>query len=123
MSLKRKIQLGTSTANGSTLTEVGVAYGASSSNLATHAMLKDMNGNPISIPKTDTDIINVYATVYAHWNQSLASPDFFIPLINPVSGLLKWMLGLSSTIEYSNVTLTLCAQYGSNPHLVPIFTK
>ena len=29
-----------------------------------HAMLKDMNGNQISIEKTDTDIINIYATVY-----------------------------------------------------------
>ena len=31
-------------------------------------MLRDMNGNPVSITKTDTDIINVYATVFIHYN-------------------------------------------------------
>jgi hypothetical protein len=67
ISLRRKIQLSETTAVGSTLTEVGIGYGTSSSNLVTHAMLKDMNGNAISIAKTDTDIINIYATVFFHW--------------------------------------------------------
>lgn len=53
---------------GATLTEVGIGYGSSSGNLVTHAQLKDMNGNPISITKSDTDIINIYATVFVHWN-------------------------------------------------------
>lgn len=47
---------------GSTLTEVGVG---TSTVLCTHAMLKDMNGNPVSIVKTDTDIIVIYGTIYA----------------------------------------------------------
>lgn len=53
---------------GATLTEVGIGYGSSTGNLVTHAQLKDMNGNPISITKSDTDIINIYATVFVHWN-------------------------------------------------------
>lgn len=59
-----KITLSEVTAVGSTLTEVGVSN--SNNVLLTHAMLKDMNGNPISIVKTDTDIINIYATVFVH---------------------------------------------------------
>ena len=63
-----RITLGLSTAVGVTLTEVGMAGANSNGNLTTHAMLQDMNGNPISIEKTDTDIINIYATVYCHWS-------------------------------------------------------
>lgn len=53
---------------GATLTEVGISYSSSSTSLCTHAMLEDMNGNPISILKTDTDIINIYSTVFVHYN-------------------------------------------------------
>ena len=69
-SLTRKIQLSETTAVGSTLTEVGIGYGTTASTLVTHAMLKDMNGNTISIAKTSTDIINIYATVFVHWSVS-----------------------------------------------------
>lgn len=50
---------------GVTLTEVGIL--GDSSVLCTHAMLQDMNGNPISITKTSTDIIKIYATVFVHF--------------------------------------------------------
>lgn len=50
---------------GSTITEVGIGYDAT--HIVTHAMLQDMNGNPISITKTDTDVIKIYATIYLHW--------------------------------------------------------
>lgn len=62
------ITLGLSTAVGVTLTEIGLAGENSNGNITTHAMLQDMNGNPISIEKTDTDIINIYATIYCHWS-------------------------------------------------------
>lgn len=67
---RRSIQLGVSEFVGSTITEVGIsATGANQANrVFTHAMLQDMNGNQISITKTDTDIITIYATVYVHWN-------------------------------------------------------
>ena len=67
VSYRRKIQLSESTAIGSTLTEVGIGYSTTAATLVTHAMLKDMNGNAISIAKTATDIINIYATVFVHW--------------------------------------------------------
>lgn len=66
LSLTRKVQILESVAVGSTITEIGIAYGSSANNLCTHAMIKDMNGNQISIAKTSTDIINVYATIFAH---------------------------------------------------------
>lgn len=50
------------------LTEVGIAYGSSNNTLVTHAMLKDMNGNPVSLLKTSTDILNIYATVFCHYS-------------------------------------------------------
>lgn len=66
--LKKKIALAETTAVGSSLTEVGVAFEAAPTALLTHAMLKDMNGNQISILKTNTDIINIYATIFVHFN-------------------------------------------------------
>lgn len=67
---QKKIQLNPSTANGKTITEVGFGYSSNASSLVTHAMLKDMNGNQISITKTATDIINIYATIYLHWTEA-----------------------------------------------------
>ncbi len=49
---------------GQTITEVGVAYGSTASYLVTHAMIKDAEGNPLSIDKTDIDVIEIYSTVF-----------------------------------------------------------
>lgn len=48
------------------ITEVGLInrHGASSFALFTHALLVDAEGNPTSIPKSETDILNVTATVF-----------------------------------------------------------
>ena len=66
--IRRKIVLNETTAVGATITEVGIGYGTSASTLCTHAMLKDENGNQISISKASTDIINIYATVFLHYS-------------------------------------------------------
>ncbi len=60
----KKIVLNPEEYVGQTITEVGVAYGSTASYLVTHAMIKDAEGNPLSIDKTDLDVIEVYATVY-----------------------------------------------------------
>lgn len=61
----------TTGAVGKNITEVGLASnynnGFTYGEIISHAMLKDMNGNQISIEKTDTDVINIYATVYCHY--------------------------------------------------------
>lgn len=73
-SYRRKIILDVSTAVGITLTEVGISLtGPNYGYLCTHAMLKDMNGNQISITKTSTDIINIYSTVFCHFDGAFRS--------------------------------------------------
>ena len=52
---------------GVTLTEVGLATSNTGDNIVTHAALQDMNGNPISISHTSTDIINIYCSIYLHY--------------------------------------------------------
>ena len=120
-SLTRKTQLSETTAVGETITEVGIGYGSSSTSLATHAMLKDMNGNPISIEKTDTDIINIYATVFAHWSTSqYDSGDVeFFPRV-PADGknssyvyaFMGWLFGLGGWSSY----LSVWFNPGTNPN-------
>ena len=63
-SWKRSIVLNPEEHVGSTLTEVGIAFGATSTNLVTHAVIKDSEGNPISIEKTATDLVTIHATVF-----------------------------------------------------------
>lgn len=71
ISFTKSASLSETVAVGITLTEIGLATDEYKNyKLCTHAMLTDMNGNPISILKTDTDIINLYATVFFHWNLS-----------------------------------------------------
>ena len=107
---QKKMQLSESTAVGQTITEIGIAHSTSANSLCTHAMLADMNGNTVSITKTDTDIINVYATVFVHWNQNatgdgtlkvykepgyntvMADPNG-LGIANRAYGLLEWAAG------------------------------
>lgn len=70
LSFTRKIQILENQAVGATITEVGTSSDAPANTLRTHAMLTDMNGNPISITKTATDIINIYATIYLTFETS-----------------------------------------------------
>lgn len=76
ISYRNYIQLSPETAVGQTITEVGIGQSATASTLCTHAMLQDMNGNQISILKSDTDIINIYATVFVHWSPADNGVEF-----------------------------------------------
>ncbi len=51
------------------LTEVGL-YGYSASSIVTHALFTDSEGNPITIPKTNTDRLTITATVFAEYSLS-----------------------------------------------------
>lgn len=83
---------------GKTFTELGIGYYYSSTYyLCSHAMITDMNGNPISIVKTNTDILNIYATLYIHvpekmifiTEEEIVGPDFkFFPLNNYLLGVM-----------------------------------
>lgn len=110
-SITCKVQLGETVAVGAVLTEVGIAYGTSASNLVTHAMLKDMNGNNISLEKTDTDIVNIYATVFVHWPAEYSDPNNGIQIIgtmtnysdhnyNKTYSFFHYLLGRSGFASY-----------------------
>ncbi|MDD2297321.1 MAG: hypothetical protein PHX79_05850 [Sphaerochaetaceae bacterium] len=58
----RKIRLGTEEYNGNTITEVGISHTYPGVN--THALIKDAEGAPLSVEKTNLRIIDIYATVF-----------------------------------------------------------
>lgn len=106
---RRKIELGLTEHNGSTLTEVGIADN-SGNGLVTHAMLRDMNGNPVSILKTNVDILTIYATLYVVLDNS--HPQ--LKLINPATNsLLSYLLG--SGFPGAAVTAGMCGAAADMP--------
>ena len=93
-SLRKQIQLAAGTAVGVTITEVGIASGSNTTALCTHAMLQDMNGNRVSITKTATDVINIYATVYVHFNPKGYDGGYIRPVTCvPTRGLFGFLCG------------------------------
>lgn len=71
--IRKDISITETVAVGETITEVGIVD--ADNILCTHAMLQDMNGNQISIEKSDTDIVNVYATIFVHVDPKLLDVD------------------------------------------------
>ena len=92
-SWRQKIELGLTDSVGKTLTEVGINYDSSAGHLVTHALLRDMNGNPISILKTNVDILTIYATVYFTLDNTHASIKFLYPGDN---NLIAYLMGGSA---------------------------
>jgi len=58
----RKIVLGVDEYNGNTLREIGISE--TTTNINTHALITDSEGNPLEVEKTDLKIIDIYATVF-----------------------------------------------------------
>ena len=89
------IRLGTSDAIGVTITEVGIGY--DDIHVVNHAMLEDMNGNPLSVTKTDTDILDITATVFLHFQENEdGSFRFLLPQSGEDAlrgGLIMWLTG------------------------------
>lgn len=93
-SYRQKVQIAENVAVGEVITEVGIAYSSAASSLCTHAMLKDMNGNKISIAKTGTDIINVYATIFVHWPAALVNDGIQIAGLTAArDGFMAYLAG------------------------------
>lgn len=80
------IYLDENTANGVTFTEIG--FGASNSNMFTHALFTDSNGLPTSITKTDTMKLTIYATLYVSWDVSSYKDTTYAYLINTCETIL-----------------------------------
>lgn len=64
----KKIQLNPEEFAGETFTEVGISDSASY--VLTHALIKDSEGNPLSITKTELDVLIIYATVFIELRDS-----------------------------------------------------
>lgn len=96
-----------------TITEVGVAYGSSSTHLVTHAMIKDSEGNPLSIYKTDLDLIEIYATVFV----TLSTSDENLLFMGPRNNFIRKLLDNDNTSYSSTVYLQDCPWLakGENP--------
>lgn len=124
VSYTRKIQISESTAVGAKITEVGIGYGSTETNLCTHAMLQDMNGNTISIEKTDTDVINIYATVFVHWTPTPAFKIFGYWKNSPANRGLGAFAGLTTPnfgtafVTKSILSRGFSGQYPNGTHSV-----
>lgn len=113
-SLQRKITLLETEAVGVEITEVGISE-SSSSNLCTHAMLQDMNGNQISILKTDTDIINIYATIFVRFPEKHRTFSEYNNIM--LCSLTKWvehLCGYDSNYYYPSVPAYNQLQYSTS---------
>ncbi|HBL84681.1 MAG: hypothetical protein A2Y17_11145 [Clostridiales bacterium GWF2_38_85] len=86
---------------GSVITEVGLAYGTSSSYLVTHSMLRDSEGNQIAITKTSTDVITIYSTFYLTMSEP-SDGSYVLP--TPANNAI-----IAGVLEdtYSTLTLSL----------------
>lgn len=110
ISFTKSASLSETVAVGITLTEIGLTTDSSKSyKLCTHAMLTDMNGNAISILKTDTDIINLYATVFFHWDLSGYNgveliPRSTVPPTGGMTGYISFSKGKHSGFSPSTYT-------------------
>ena len=95
---KKKIVITSSEQVGETITEVGI-HSANSTSVYTHALLKDSEGNQISIgPKTETQEITIYSTVYA----TVSLPDgcslsLYTYSSKILNSLLKLLLGYETS--------------------------
>lgn len=63
------------------LTEVGLCCGSTS--IVTHALFTDSEGNPITIPKTNTDRLTITATVFAEYSLSGPLRRFGVYAVEP----------------------------------------
>lgn len=97
---KRFITLAPEEFVGQTIREVGIynpTYG-----LVTHAMLQDAEGNPISITKTATDVITIYATVFSTFN--VMNDLDLIGIGDGSNDLIKYLAGI--TTSFNNITIS-----------------
>ena len=84
----RSIRLETGEFNGQTIREVGISD--TTTNINTHALITDSEGNPLSVEKTITRIIDIYATVFVEV-YSVDSGCFFY-----ANGLRDYLTGGSA---------------------------
>ncbi|MCL5982919.1 MAG: hypothetical protein M1571_10500, partial [Firmicutes bacterium] len=89
-SWRRRIVLNPEEFVGAVLSEVGIASSSGINDLVTHAMLEDSEGNPITITKTDVDVVTIFATVFV----TFSTPSGVVLIGMPNSNsLVNWLIG------------------------------
>ena len=114
---KRKIVLNPEEYVGDIITETGIAFGSSASNLVTHALLKDSEGNPISINKTNTDVVTIYATVFITFTNTI--PELILTGVPSNNQLINYLTGGSAPSGSFGVTEVVNGfnRLGSTPNV------
>jgi len=101
----RKIRLESSEYNGSTITEVGISN--ETTNVNTHAMITDAEGNSLSITKNSLMVVDIYATVF------IEIPNVDSGLFYIDNGWRDYLAGGGSAP--SNVIKVATTKYDENP--------
>lgn len=102
--LTKTIRLGTEEFNGNIIREVGISE--ITTNINTHALITDSEGNPLSVEKNNLRIIDIYATVFVEV-YSVDTGCFFYA--NGLRDLLTGASAPANTIrlfEFSDETAT-----------------
>lgn len=126
---RRSVRIEPNEAVGVEISEIGIGYSTSQTSLCTHAMLRDMNGNEITIYKTDTDVINIYATIFAHhsafndgsgiifpYHHLTESDEAAASADNKIDPLFRWILGVNwstSGLQDQRI-VNACLNYGAS---------
>ncbi len=85
------------------ITEVGISESSSTSAMNTHALIKDAEGNPLSINKTALDVVVIYATVFINFENP---SDDFIFTSFPRNQIAKYF------IDHTNISNVIKAEKG-----------
>ena len=104
---RRRIVLTETEFVGAVITEVGVAFGATTTNLVTHAAIRDAEGNPISLgPKTNTQIVTIFADIFFQLGELTAMYGGAIRWVQPLANneLLTYLLGGTYPTQQWRVT-------------------
>lgn len=117
-SVRSSASISAADAVGKLIGEIGIASSTGSGTLMTKALLQDMNGNQISILKTDTDMINIYATVFVHVNPGgYQNGSCKVFCQDPERGLLRYLAGRYASITGNNSKLPVSFAYPSSSGL------
>lgn len=108
----RKIVLNPEEYVGQIFTEVGISESTSSTALRTHAMIKDSEGNPLSLEKTALDVIEIYATIFVE----LAGDARWV--LGSNNSLLRYLLGETWTDFTTGITLAGALAGSGNPRIL-----
>lgn len=96
-------------------TEVGIATSTTTTSFRTHALIEDAEGNPITINKTNTKIITVYATIYAELLEPPAGQ--FTMALGSNNGVLRFIIG-DGYVDYWGFVLTSLKQTNGKPSMM-----